>query len=218
VIAPTTTAASATAPNSSGASSNPASTTAASSHGSTHINPTSIPASLPPGLISLISPATTSGVTSYYSVGSPLTFVWNYTYLIATPTALDILATANAPGLAIPTPFTLALNQSFTSPQTFTWDTGKYAQETPLPAGTYTLIVYDADAENGRWQLAQAGKLSSWSGFSWGMYNTQQYTPLENAYVCATCNGAGGLKVGRETWVMLVGTVGVVMGAFLIFT
>jgi len=78
--------------------------------------------------------------------------------------------------------------------------------------------VYDADAENGRWQLAEAGKLSSWSGFSWGMYNTQQYTPLENAYVCATCNGAGGLKVGRETWVMLIGTAGVVIGAFLMFT
>ena len=178
---------------------------------------TSIPASLPAGLITLISPAATLGSTSYYSVGTPITFIWNYTYLLASPTALDILATVSAAGLAIPTPFTLALNTSFQSPQTFIWDTGAFAKETPLPVGSYSLIVYDSDAADGQWTQAGAGKLSAWRGGGFGMYNTQSYTPLADAYVCATCNKAAGGGMERQTWMMLVGTVGMTMGGFVWF-
>jgi hypothetical protein len=154
-------------------------------------------------------------VTSYYSVGSPITFVWNYTYLIATPTALDILVTATAPGLAIPTPFTLALNETFSFPQTFIWDTEKFAQETPLPQGSYSLIVYDADAADGQWTVATAGKLSAWRGASWGMYNTQKYTNMTDGFVCATCNAAASTNLPKGTVTMLMG-VAAAIGALLI--
>jgi hypothetical protein len=155
-------------------------------------------------------------VTSYYSVGSPITFVWNYTYLIAKPTALDILVTATAPGLAIPTPFTLALNETFSSPQTFIWDTEKFAQQTPLPQGSYSLIVYDADAADGQWTVATAGKLSAWRGASWGMYNTQKYTNMTNGYVCATCNAASGMGLKQGTIAIIFGVVALVGGLLVV--
>jgi len=149
-------------------------------------------------------------------VGITATWVWNYTSLLATPTAIDIIAslkyTAGAYAAA-PPPFTLALNASFEPTQTFTWDTGAFAAQTPLPVGNYTLVVYDAGQDRGVSAVPAAGKLAVWRGLVFGVYTPQPYVGLENAYVCATCSAAAGRLVGG----VIVGVVGGVVVGFMWF-
>lgn len=167
----------------------------------------------------MISPAATqteSGI--YYKVGQTATWIFNYTSLLATPTAVDILASLSyTSGGAAPTPFTLALNQSFSATQTFTWDTGAYALSTPLPVGNFTLIVYDSDDAGGATAVASPGKLAVYKQFVFGVYTPQPYVGLANAYVCATCNAAGGMMERLAGW-MVVGVAGGMMVGFGWFT
>jgi hypothetical protein len=75
--------------------------------------------------------------------------------------------------------------------------------------------VYDADAADGQWTVATAGKLSAWRGASWGMYNTQKYTNMTDGFVCATCNAAASTNLPKGTVTMLTG-VAAAIGALLI--
>lgn len=219
-----TTTPSSTSPTSSLTSTVSQTTTTASS--STTTTPTttttttilaSINATDPTGGISMLTPAPTLG-SQFYRVGTPITLAWNYTSLLRTPTAIDILATYTPSySNALPAPaFTLALNASFAATQTITWDTGAYALQTPLPVGAYTLIVYDADAEGGATATARPGYLGTQEGLVFGVYTPQVYVPLADGYVCATCNAAGG-KMERLTWGVLGGSLGVSLVSFVWF-
>ena len=162
----------------------------------------------------MITPAATAGEL-YYRVGTTATWVWNYTSLLRTPKAIDVLATVSASGIQV-NAFTLTQNMSFDPTQTLKWDTGAFASESLLPVGTYTLIVYDADVTGGVTAIPRPGYLGTWEQFYFGMYTPQPYVGLENPYVCATCNAAGG-KMERLTWTMLGGVVGVTIASFIWF-
>lgn len=194
------------------------STTTSNSNSNTNISTTSIPATALAGGLTLLTPApslTRSGI--YYKVGTTATWVWNYTSLLATPSAIDILASLSyTSGAAAPSPFTLALNTSFSPTQTFTWDTGAFALQTPLPVGNYTLVVYDADQAGGATAVPSPGRLAVYKGFVFGVYTPQAYVELENAFVCATCSAAWG-RGERLVMGTLVGVVGGVVGGFLWF-
>ncbi|RDW67190.1 uncharacterized protein DSM5745_09056 [Aspergillus mulundensis] len=146
-------------------------------------NTTSIDARLPAGGTSMLTPNAYS--TTYYKVMDTLTFVWNYTSLSITPTAVNVVAICTQNSAT----YTIASNISVEQTQTVTWDTGKVdANATaPLLTATYTLFVYDDTKEVG--DTASAGELGSQNGYMFGMYTPQPYTPL-NEYVCATCSDA----------------------------
>lgn len=160
---------------------------------------TSYDARLPAGGISLLTPAATS--TPYFKIGDYVTFAWNYTSLSATPTALNILASCSANSQI----YTLAMNQTVSNATgALTWDTGNYqatAVQNPLLTQTYTLIIYDADSSVSA--AAQAGYLSPYNSYQFGMYVPQAYTPLSE-FKCATCSGALG-DLERKAIGMVVG-------------
>lgn len=166
----------------------------------------------------MITPAATLGAP-YYKVDETITWVWNYTSLARNPAAIDILASFQPTNGVSPTPFTLALNETFEATQTFKWDTGKYTSATgPLPIGTYTLVIYDADAPGGVSATASPGHLGVWEQFSFGMY-TKQASTLDVTYaeiVCATCNSANGLQ--KMTIGALLATAGITVATFSWFT
>ncbi|KAJ8064890.1 hypothetical protein OCU04_007195 [Sclerotinia nivalis] len=149
-------------------------------HGHTTYN-----ATYPAGGISLMTPAAAS--TTFFKIGDYITFAWNYTSLEATPTAVNIMATCKANAQL----YTIATNQTVTnSVQAVTWDTSGYqatAVTNPLLTETYTLIIYDAESSISA--TPQAGYLSTYSQYSFGMYVPQPYAPLSD-WVCATCSGA----------------------------
>jgi hypothetical protein len=165
----------------------PATTTSGGSSGAS--SPTFDPA-LPAGAITLITPAVISG-PQYYKVGDNVTFVFGYTNVLATPTAVDVMATCNVNQQM----YTMAMNHKVSnSTGTVIWDTGKYqatALSDPLLTETYTLIIYDAASSISA--TAQPGYLAVYEQYTFGMYTPQPYTSL-GAFECATCPGSGALS------------------------
>ena len=120
----------------------------------------------------MITPATTT--TTYYKVGQDVTFVWNYTSLSVTPSAVDVVATCSLNSAT----YTLTQNMSVDATGSVVWDTGKYQSSATIPllTATYTLFVYDASKSLS--DIASPGHLGSNIGYSFGMYIPQSYTPL----------------------------------------
>ncbi|KAJ0422620.1 hypothetical protein BJY00DRAFT_279862 [Aspergillus carlsbadensis] len=154
-----------------------------STHTSSSNRTTSVDPRSPPGGISVLTPAATS--TTYYKVGDTLTFVWNYTSLEITPTAVNVIASCSVNSAT----YTISSNMSVSETQSVEWDTGKYQANATIPllTATYTLIVYDESKDVD--DVASAGELSSQNRYYFGMYISQPYVDLDE-FVCATCSGA----------------------------
>jgi len=141
----------------------------------------------PAGSVVMVTPATTEG-TQLYKIGDYVTWGWNYTNLQGAPTAIDVLVSCSA---ATET-WTLTQNMTFATLGSYTWDTGAYQQTavaSPLLTEEYTLVIYDADSSVSA--TAEAGYLGPYTGFTFGMYEGQSYTPLSE-WTCATCSAAMG--------------------------
>ncbi|KAJ5142948.1 uncharacterized protein N7515_001735 [Penicillium bovifimosum] len=159
------------------------------------------------GGVSMITPAAAS--TTYFKIGQEVTFVWNYTSLSVTPSAVNVVATCSLNAMK----YTLTSNMTVEETGSVVWDTGKYkaSATVPLLTASYTLFVYDTDKEMG--DVASAGHLSSQNGFPFSMYIPQPYTPL-NEYHCATCSGA----FSETSRLALKFTVGIAVITFASFT
>ncbi|KAJ5929569.1 hypothetical protein N7454_006519 [Penicillium verhagenii] len=155
-------------------------TTASSNTTTTSV---SINAAAGEGGISMLTPDSTS--TTYYKIGQNITFVWNYTSVTVSPTAVDVVASCSLNSVT----YTLTKNMSMEATGTAIWDTGDYEKTATIPllTASYTLFVYDSDKS--LTDTASAGYLGSDTGYSFGMYFPQSATPL-NGYFCVTCNSA----------------------------
>ncbi|KGO44996.1 hypothetical protein PEX1_028680 [Penicillium expansum] len=160
------------------------------------------------GGVSMITPASSS--TTYYKIGQDVTFVWNYTSLSVTPSAVNVVASCSMNSMT----YTLSSNMTVKQTGSLVWDTGKYQSSATIPllTASYTLIVYDASKEIS--DTASAGYLSSQNGgYVFGMYTPQAYTPL-NEFKCATCSGA----LSETSRLALKFTVGMAVITFASFT
>jgi hypothetical protein len=158
----------------------------------------------------MITPSVFDG-EQYFKIGDYITFAWNYTSLLATPTAVNIMATCKANNQM----YTLAMNSTIqpNATQSIVWDTGSYqktALADPLLTNKYTLIIYDAASavtEN-----ARAGYLAAFNQYSFGMYARQPYVPKEE-YVCVTCSAAMG-DMERRRFGLVLGMCAVTVMSF----
>lgn len=125
-----------------------------------------------------------NGATTYFKVGDDVTFVWNYTSLSVTPTAVNVLASCSLNSAT----YTLSSNMSVQQTGKVVWDTKKYQANATIPllTATYTLYVVDVNGTMG--DVAEAGHLGSQIGFNFGMYLPQSYTPLNGTYRDTTCD------------------------------
>ncbi|KAI1762533.1 hypothetical protein GGR53DRAFT_521651 [Hypoxylon sp. FL1150] len=141
------------------------------------------------GGVAMITPATTAG-TTLYRIGdsTPITWVWNYTSLQGTPTAIDVMVSCSTASET----WTLTQNMTFEPTATFTWDTQNYTESAvanPLVVAMYTLLIMDADSSVSA--TAEPGYLALYDGFQFGMYTARPYEDL-GEWKCATCSGALG--------------------------
>ncbi|KAI2471440.1 hypothetical protein F4781DRAFT_429335 [Annulohypoxylon bovei var. microspora] len=141
------------------------------------------------GGVAMITPATTAG-TTLYRIGdsTPITWVWNYTSLQASPTAIDVLVSCSTASAT----WTLTQNMTFEPTATFKWDTKNYSESavaSPLLVAQYTLLIHDSDSSQDA--TAEAGYLSPYDGFTFGLYTSRPYQDL-GEWKCATCSGALG--------------------------
>lgn len=154
-------------------------TTNSGSATSTFIDPR-----LPAGGISMITPAVEAPVT-YYKIGNHVTFAWNYTSLVVTPSAIDVVASCSLNSAT----YTISSNMSVAETGSVIWDTHGYqaTATVPLLTASYTLIVVEAG--KAVTDIAGAGHLGT-TQYDFSMYLPQSYTPLNEGFVCATCSAA----------------------------
>ncbi|KAM0436202.1 hypothetical protein ACHAPT_003094 [Fusarium lateritium] len=156
------------------------------------------------GGVSMQTPETMFQPTPLYKMGDYATFGWNYTSLKGTPTAIDVLISCSANAAT----YTLAANTTFEKNPSYTWDTGKQAQdvEAPLIVGLYTLIIKDSDMAIS--DIPDPGYLAVAKTFQFGMYTPRDYYPLSE-WTCDVCdnNSASGLSHGGIAMVLTMSLV-----------
>lgn len=135
----------------------------------------------------MIDPPLTAGA-QLYKIGDFVTWKWNYTNVLGTPTAIDVLASCSACSRT----FTLTQNMTWATQNAFTWDTAEFQKKNSaggLAVAQYTLVIYDADS--GPSATIDPGYLGVFNSFQFGLY-TGMHTDIPEGqdWSCASCSGA----------------------------
>ncbi|KAI0763998.1 hypothetical protein BD413DRAFT_606442 [Trametes elegans] len=162
-----------------------------------------IPQSAPVGGLTITQPPQTA--TSYYKIAASntITFGWNFTDVIVTPTHLTVSAVCDN-GNTYPVGPTDGIIPG--DSKSVTWDIGAYQNahpNLPLVEATYTLHIWD---DRGPGAARQAGLVSENSALKFAMYSPQPYTPLES-WTCPTCGGALPDLVAHPVFISLTVTI-----------
>ena len=161
-----------------------------------------IPPSAPAGQVVFTQPPAFS--TSYYKIApsNPITFGWNFTYLLATPTSLTVSATCQG-GNRYP----VGSDENGYLPGTATevvWDMYSYQEahpNTPLPQAMCNLMIA---ADGGFEARERPGFLKPNTGMSFALYTPQPYTALADGWKCTVCGSASSLASHPATISLLV--------------
>jgi len=147
----------------------------------------SIPQSAPVGIITITQPPQTA--TSFYKIAENqlITFAWNFSMVIATPTHLTVSAICENGNTYPVGPTDGIIPGTATS---VVWDVYSYQQShpnTPLAQAGYTLNIWD---DRGPGAGRAAGYLQANTGLKFALYTPQPYTALASGWQCNTCNSA----------------------------
>lgn len=151
----------------------PASTSGQASSSSSSFAP--IPITAAAGGLTITQPQQTA--TSFFKIasGEMITFAWNFTSLLATPTSLTVSAVCDN-GNTYPVGPTDGIIPG-TATQVV-WDLGKYQQDNPnnpLAQASYTLNIWD---DRGPGASIKPGFMQENSALRFAMYTPQAYTPI----------------------------------------
>ncbi|KAF9471992.1 hypothetical protein BDN70DRAFT_819312 [Pholiota conissans] len=163
-----------------------------------------IPQTAAAGGITITKPPQTA--TSFFKVapGETITFAWNFTSILATPTSLTVSAVC-ANGNTYPVGPT-----DGHIPGTATevlWDVGSYQQnnpQNPLPMASCTLHVWD---DRGPGASIKPGFMQENSGLQFALYTPQAYTPLASGWTCAACSDGVMGFTAHPAFVSLIVTI-----------
>jgi hypothetical protein len=140
----------------------------------------SIPQSAPAGGLTMTQPPQTA--VSFFKIApsQPITFGWNFTSLLVTPTHLTVSAVCDN-GNTYPVGPTDGIIPG--SATTVVWDPYAYDQanpNTPLAQASYTLHIW---GDKGPDATRAPGLLEPNSALKFALYTPQEYTPI-NSGVC----------------------------------
>jgi hypothetical protein len=166
-----------------------------------------IPNSAAAGVLSITQPPQTA--VSFFKIaqGQLITFGWNFTYVLATPTHLTVSAVGDN-GNTYPVGPTDGIIPG-TATQVV-WDPYAYDQanpNTPLAQASYTLHIWD---ERGSDAPRKPGYLQPNSGLKFALYTPQAYTPLASGWSCGVCNGSLSNYTGHPAFPAIVAALIVV--------
>lgn len=155
----------------------------ASQGGSASLSPSSstlsIPQTAPAGGLTITQPPQTQ--TSYFKIApsNTITFAWNFTFLLSTPTHLTVSAVCDNGNTYPVGPSDGIIPGTATS---VAWDIWSYQQanlNTPLAQATYTLHIWD---DRGPGAPREPGLLQENDALQFAMYSPQAYTPLASEH------------------------------------
>ncbi|KAI0341495.1 hypothetical protein BDW22DRAFT_1332387 [Trametopsis cervina] len=165
----------------------------------------SIPQTAPAGLLTITQPPQTA--TSYYKIasGETITFGWNTSYILVTPTSLTVSAICQNGNTYPVGPSDGKIPGTATSVE---WDLWSYQQahpETPLAQLPYTLHIW---GDNGPGAQRSPGVLQENNQLQFALYSPAAYTPLES-WTCPGCNVNGSLSdyIAHPAFLSLVVTI-----------
>jgi hypothetical protein len=123
-------------------------------------------------------------------IGDNVTLSWNYTSLLATPTAVDVLLSCTVNQAT----WTLTSNMSFHTDVNYVWNSADTNDdvENPLLTDMYTMIIKDSNASISAYP--SPGYLGSWDSFQFGMYQNQPYVSYNDWTCPGACSGAANLN------------------------
>ncbi|TRM60377.1 hypothetical protein BD626DRAFT_505163 [Schizophyllum amplum] len=142
-----------------------------------------IPQTAAVGGVTITQPPTTA--TSYYKIAENqmVTFGWNLTSVIATPTSITLSAICEN-GNTYPVGI---VDGDATE---LVWDIYSYQQDnpnSPLVQASYTLSMWD---DRGPDATQRAGYMKSNNQLVFAMYTPQDYTSISDGWKCGSCNSA----------------------------
>ncbi|EHK51023.1 hypothetical protein TRIATDRAFT_296855 [Trichoderma atroviride IMI 206040] len=139
----------------------------------------------PPGGVVMQTPGVFAAGAALYRIGDYVTWGWNYTNLLGTPTAIDVLIGCSA----VSETWTLTANMTFKTSAAYTWNSSVQATDVsqPLSNNMYTLIIKDSDAAVT--QIPDPGYLGTYSQYTFGLYTSQPYVDYDQ-WSCDACNAA----------------------------
>ncbi|PIL27300.1 hypothetical protein GSI_10447 [Ganoderma sinense ZZ0214-1] len=157
-----------------------------STSGSGSSSSSAIPQTAPAGGLTITKPPQTA--TSFFKIApsNTITFAWNFTDVLSTPTHLTVSAIGENGNTYPVGPTDGIIDGTATS---VTWDLWSYQQAhstLPLAPGSYVLHIWD---DRGPGAAREPGLLQENSALKFALYTPQSYTPLES-WVCSTCSGA----------------------------
>lgn len=146
---------------------------------------TEFPQDAPLGGVSMIVPANTALGTALYRISDFVTFSWNYTSLLGTPTAVDVLASCPT----ATSTWTLTANMTFATSVDYVWDTKEQANDPnqPLLTAEYSLIVKDSDISFD--DNPDPGYLGTGSALKFGLYAGKPYQN-RTVWKCPGCHAS----------------------------
>ena len=119
----------------------------------------------------MLTPGRFDPVT-YVKMGEYATFVWNYTNLIVSPTAIDVIAYCSRNDHS----YTITGNMSMEETGSVVWDTAAHETQNPhLLTEMYTLIVHDSEVDPS--ERPKPGHLGTNIRPTFGVYEPQDYDP-----------------------------------------
>ncbi|KAJ4860080.1 hypothetical protein T069G_05068 [Trichoderma breve] len=138
----------------------------------------------PPGNVVMQTPNVFAG-SALYKIDDYVTWGWNYTNLLGTPTAVDVLISCSQASET----WTLTSNMTFKTSVEFVWDSSANPTpaDQPFPVAMYTLIIKDSDAAIT--SIPDPGYLGTFNTFTFGLYTPQPYVPFPEWH-CDACNAA----------------------------
>lgn len=158
---------------------------------------TRIPANAPAGGVDMKSPSVFDGMQYYKINGDPITWSYNFTSLVVTPTAINVEAFCSKTQQY----YSIAHNYS-SSETTVTWDTDKFQSTATnqLVMETYTLFMYDAAAS--RTDIPKPGHLGVFNRLQFALYNPTPYVHLKE-WECPTCSDASSTTLDHGVKILL---------------
>ncbi|KAH9038568.1 hypothetical protein EDB85DRAFT_2287507 [Lactarius pseudohatsudake] len=162
---------------------------ASSGTGTTNANSTSsqlnIPQSAPAGLLTITQPPQTTIAFFKIAQSQPITFAWNFSYVLSTPSQLTVSAICENGNTYPVGPTDGIIPGTATS---VVWDAYAWQQShpnSPLAQATYTLEIFD---NRGPGAARAPGLLSPNNALQFALYTPQAYTPIASGWQCTGCN------------------------------
>jgi hypothetical protein len=140
-------------------------------------NSTSIPATAPAGLLTITQPPQTTIAFFKIAPSQPITFAWNFSYILSTPSALTVSAICENGNTYPVGPTDGKIAGTATS---VVWDAYNWQQSnpnSPLAQATYTLQIND---ERGPGSARAPGLLQPNNALKFALYTPQGYTPISS--------------------------------------